>query len=230
MVGRDYVIPAVTEGKDVNVETGFVFASPPRLTIDRNKDYRAVIRTNLGNFTVDLFENNAPRMVNSFVFLADRGYYNGTYFHRMVPDLFIHGGDRNTLNDDPSDDGFGGPGYLLNDEINWNDYGFSQEKQDSLSALGYASNSTVRSIKLKKFSVAAASTLPNAIGSQFFIVTAEDDDPRLTDMAGKYTVFGEVILGKDTVSRLAAIEVDAKDALIPRPVMKLTINSIDIIN
>ena len=86
------------------------YAQPPLMTIDPNATYTAIFRTNLGEFTVELFVSQTPLTVNSFVFLAQEGFYNGLMFHRVIPDFMIQGGD-------PTGTGFEGPGYQYRDEI-----------------------------------------------------------------------------------------------------------------
>lgn len=87
------------------------YASAPPMTLDLNKKYTAVVKTSKGDFTIDLFAKDAPKTVNSFVFLAQNHFYDGLDFHRVVPGFVIQGGD-------PKGDGSGGPGYKLPDEIN----------------------------------------------------------------------------------------------------------------
>jgi cyclophilin family peptidyl-prolyl cis-trans isomerase len=227
-VGKDYVLPIVSGDRTTRVETGFVYKNPPTRTIDLNRDYRATLKTNRGNIVLDLYENAAPNNVNNFVYLANQNYYDGTYFHRLVSDLFLQGGDRNTLNDDPADDGFGGPGYILNDEINWNANGYSDIKRTELTAAGYTSNTKVTSKPLRKYSVAMANSGVNTNGSQFFIMLAADQDTRLQQMDGRYTVIGEVILGRDVLQDIAAIEVDAANPLVPRPIRKVVLYDVEI--
>ena len=86
------------------------YPSPPLMTIDTSANYTATIRTNQGPFTVDLFASQAPKTVNSFVFLAQDGFYDGVIFHRVIPEFMIQGGD-------PTGTGFNGPGYRYEDEI-----------------------------------------------------------------------------------------------------------------
>src|SRR6478735_100743 len=85
------------------------YASPPAMSIDAGKKYTAVLDTNRGKITVDLFPKDAPKTVNNFVFLAREGFYDGTVFHRVIPDFMIQGGD-------PEGSGRGGPGYKFEDE------------------------------------------------------------------------------------------------------------------
>ncbi|MFO2548124.1 peptidylprolyl isomerase [Alicyclobacillus cycloheptanicus] len=72
--------------------------------------YQAVVRTNKGEFTVDLFASGAPHTVNNFVFLARDGFYDGVVFHRIIEPFMIQTGD-------PTGTGMGGPGYQFADEL-----------------------------------------------------------------------------------------------------------------
>ncbi len=82
-----------------------------------NKDYTgttqilAEITTHEGKIVVDLNFKAAPNTVANFVELANSGFYNGLYFHRVIPGFMIQGGD-------PNGDGTGGPGYTIDDEVN----------------------------------------------------------------------------------------------------------------
>jgi len=86
------------------------FNSPPAMQIDPDKDYQAVIRTEKGDITLDLFEKQTPITVNNFVVLARLGYFDDTTFHRVIPDFMAQGGD-------PTGTGRGGPGYRFRDEF-----------------------------------------------------------------------------------------------------------------
>ena len=85
------------------------FSAPPPMTIDKAKTYVATVDTSEGSFEITLDPEDAPKTVNSFVFLANEGFYDGLDFHRIVTDFVIQGGD-------PNGDGTGGPGYTLPDE------------------------------------------------------------------------------------------------------------------
>lgn len=80
------------------------------MTIDPNKKYTATIETEKGNIVIELFAKDAPVTVNSFVFLARQGYYDGVTFHRVIPGFVAQGGD-------PLGTGLGGPGYYFANEI-----------------------------------------------------------------------------------------------------------------
>ena len=78
--------------------------------IDNDRRYRAVIETNKGDITVELFAQEAPRTVNNFVFLALNRFYDGILFHRVLEDFMAQTGD-------PTGTGRGGPGYSFDDEF-----------------------------------------------------------------------------------------------------------------
>ena len=85
-------------------------AAPPPMTIDTSASYKAVINTNKGSITLELFAKDSPITVNNFVFLAEEGFYDGIIFHRVIPDFMIQGGD-------PTGTGTAGPGYQFVDEV-----------------------------------------------------------------------------------------------------------------
>jgi peptidyl-prolyl cis-trans isomerase B (cyclophilin B) len=71
----------------------------------------ATLHTNHGEIRIELFPEDAPKTVDNFEELARKGFYDGTTFHRVIPDFMIQGGD-------PRGDGTGGPGYTFEDEPN----------------------------------------------------------------------------------------------------------------
>ncbi|WP_232699418.1 peptidylprolyl isomerase [Brevibacillus daliensis] len=83
----------------------------PEMTLDINKNYQAVIDTNKGSFTIELFAKDAPKAVNNFIFLAKDDFYDGVTFHRIMKSFMIQTGD-------PLGNGTGGPGYQFEDELN----------------------------------------------------------------------------------------------------------------
>lgn len=86
------------------------YDSYPTFIIDPNKRYDAIILTEKGEIRLRLFANLSPQAVNSFVFLATQGFYDGLTFHNVLTDYIAQGGD-------PTGSGQGGPGYTFNDEI-----------------------------------------------------------------------------------------------------------------
>jgi peptidyl-prolyl cis-trans isomerase B (cyclophilin B) len=108
------------------------YSSPPPLTIDSDKNYSAVLDTSRGEIVCELFAKDAPTTVNNFVFLARDKFYDGTAFHRAIPDFMIQGGD-------PTGTGRGGPGYRFADEVKGNPH---KHEVGSLSMANAGPNTT----------------------------------------------------------------------------------------
>ena len=115
----------------------------------------------------ELYPDKAPNTVNNFISLANKGFYDGLTFHRVIPGFMIQGGC-------PQGTGMGGPGYEINGEFSAN--GFRQN--DLKHTLGVLSM--------------ARTMAPNSAGSQFFIMVAPA--PHLD---GQYAAFGQVTEGQD---------------------------------
>jgi len=86
------------------------YSAPPPMVIDTGKQYTATIETEKGNLVLELFASDVPITVNNFVFLAREGFYDGTTFHRVIPDFMAQGGD-------PTGTGRGNAGYRFEDEF-----------------------------------------------------------------------------------------------------------------
>jgi len=86
------------------------YSSYPPMTIDASKTYTATITTDIGPFTVQLDPKSAPKAVNSFVFLANKHFFDCITFHRVIPSFVDQTGD-------PTGTGSGGPGYQFADEL-----------------------------------------------------------------------------------------------------------------
>lgn len=136
----------------------------------------AVFSTSQGEIEVIFFPDKAPKTVANFIELTQKGFYDGTKFHRVIKDFMIQGGDPFSKNDALRGQwGTGGPGYQFDDEIN--------------------------SEKLVRGVLAMANAGPNTNGSQFFIVTAVAT-PWLD---GRHTVFGRVVNGIEAVDAISAV-------------------------
>ncbi len=157
------------------------------------KNRRAVIHTDFGDIVLAFFPDEAPNHVHNFIELAQRGFYDGTTFHRVIPGFMIQGGDPNSKDADRMRHGTGGPGYQLKAEFNKRPH-----KRGTLSM--------------------ARSQQPDSAGSQFFICVA--DAPYLD---GQYTVFGEVVDGMDVVDKIVSQERDARDNPLKRIAMTVNI-------
>ena len=141
----------------------------------------ALIETNFGNIKIKLLPEIAPETVRNFVTLATSNFYDGTLFHRVIPNFMIQGGDPNTKESDKSVWGQGGPGYNLKAEFN--------------------SRSHLRGIVSM-----ARSTDPDSAGSQFFIVTSDS-----TFLDRQYTVFAEVVEGLEIADKIVNLPRDGND-------------------
>jgi cyclophilin family peptidyl-prolyl cis-trans isomerase len=86
------------------------YSDCPPMIIDPNKQYVATLHTEKGDIQLELFADEAPLAVNSFVFLAEHGWFDGVTFHRVIPGFVAQAGD-------PSGTGMGGPGYAFDNEI-----------------------------------------------------------------------------------------------------------------
>ena len=158
--------------------------SAPRATGAGSADARVVLETAQGPITIRLRPEVAPKTCANFLKLVRERFYDGLTFHRVVPGFVIQGGDPNSRNDNPFDDGQGSPGYTVPAEF---------------------------SLKHKKGSVAMA-RMPDVVnhdrasnGSQFYIALRD-----LPSLDGGYTVFGEVVAGWETIDKIVALA-DRKD-------------------
>lgn len=159
--------------------------SPPAMTIDPNKMYTATIQLEKGGeIVVELYPKEAPVTVNSFVFLARQGYYDGVTFHRVIPGFMAQGGD-------PTGTGTSGPGYTFENEPS------PLRRHDKPGVLSMAN---------------AGGLATN--GSQFFItfvptpaLDGYGPDGSLKNCAQRgvscHTVFGNVIQGMDVVNGIS---------------------------
>ena len=84
--------------------------SPPSGALDTSKTYTAVLKTEAGDITVELYADRAPRTVENFINLSRSGFYDGTTFHRVINGFMAQAGD-------PTGTGTGGPGYQFDDEF-----------------------------------------------------------------------------------------------------------------
>lgn len=141
----------------------------------------AVIETNKGTIRIELLEQDAPKTTENFILLAQRGYYNGIIFHRVIKGFMIQGGD-------PTGTGRGGQsawGGKFDDEI--------------------IEGSDVYRQGYKAGTVAMANAGPNTNGSQFFIMHVDYPLPP------KYAIFGRVTEGQDVVNAIATTPTESGD-------------------
>lgn len=189
----------------------------PQLNLDKVDGPKATLKTSYGDIEIQLFPEQAPMTVENFVRLAQKGYYDGTTFHRVISDFMIQGGD-------PQGDGTGGTSI-------WN-HPFEDEFSRELFNLRGA--------------LSMANSGPNTNGSQFFIVQNKNMPKRYIKqmepagypkeiinaykqggtpwLDGRHTVFGQVISGMDVVDKIAK----AKKNKLDKPLEDIKIDSIKI--
>ena len=141
-----------------------------------------ILETSRGDMKLKLFPDIAPNHCNNFKKLANSGFYDETGFHRLIPGFMIQGGDINSRDANPKNDGRGGPGWTVDAEFN--------DRPHKRGTLSMARSRDV-----------------NSAGSQFFICAA--DAPHLD---GKYTVFGEVIEGDHVIDKIILSTTEYSDA------------------
>lgn len=191
----------------------------PQLNSDKNTGLRAVIKTNKGDMTVRLFPEHAPKTVENFVGLANKGYYDGVIFHRVIPNFMIQGGD-------PTGSGMGGDSFFGGN--------FEDEFSTDLFNLNGA--------------LSMANAGPNTNSSQFFIVTMSDLPEQMAsqlEQAGypeeivntykekggtpwldqKHTVFGQLVEGYDVADTIQNVKKNAMD----KPNKDIVIETISIL-
>jgi len=152
----------------------------------------AVIETDYGNITIDLFENIAPMHVTAIKKMISEKFYDGLYFHRVIPHFVIQGGDPNSRDNDKENDGMG------------------QDDQPMIKA-EFSSIQHKRGI----LSMARKGNDINSATSQFFICVA--NAPSLDN---QYTIFGKVIDGMDAVDKIVNLERDIRDNPVKTAYMK----------
>lgn len=155
-----------------------------------------------GTMKLELYPDMAPNTVANFITLANRGFYNGLTFHRIVSNFMIQGGD-------PSGDGTGGVTLAdLKDDGTTEKYGIKGE----FSANGYEKNTLRHEKGVISMARSDYSNLGlyeegyNSAGSQFFIMTEDNGT-----LNGQYAAFGKIIEGWDVLDQIKSVEVTKAD-------------------
>lgn len=147
----------------------------PTDTVQREKVIE--ISTNYGSIYIWLFKDT-PKHRDNFIKLVDSGFYNNTTFHRIIPGFMIQGGDPNSKDADPNNDGSGGPGYTIPAEI------MAKYKN---------TRGTVAAARLGN----SVNPLKASSGCQFYINVVNN-----THLDNEYTVFGQVIKGLEAADSI----------------------------
>lgn len=143
-------------------------------TFEKISATTAIIKTDKGDITLELYPKDAPKTVTNFATLSKNGYYDGLTFHRVEPGFVIQGGD-------PNGNGTGGNsiyGAKFEDELNPNTDSYKAGYQEGVLAMANAG--------------------PNTNSSQFFIMLANN-----STLPKNYTIFGKVTSGLDVVHKIA---------------------------
>jgi len=135
-------------------------ANLPFDMLDQNKSFTAILKTNKGSMTLELFTSESPITVSNFVSLSKSGFYDNVIFHRVIQDFMVQGGD-------PDGTGRGGPGYKFADELS--------NTQPPLNR------------RYLRGTLAMANSGPNTNGSQFFIVHKDAALPSNYTIFGQLT-------------------------------------------
>lgn len=221
------ILPAIQNPQSIDLFRND-FNTKPEFKINPQLDYQAYIETNYGRISIDLFEKNAPNNVNNFIYLAQNGYYTNTKFHRLIKDFLLQGGDRNTLNSNLSDDGQGRPGYLIDDEINWDSLELTSERRTVLTELGFKNTPGITTPKFAKYIIGLANGGANTNGSQFFILINNNSDARVRELDGMYTPLAMVTSGFDVLDEIAKVSVENAESQSPKPSQDIIIQKIEI--
>jgi peptidylprolyl isomerase len=164
------------------------------------KKMTAILHTNQGDITIELFDKATPNTVANFTKLAKEGFYNGVKFHRVIKGFMIQGGDPLTKDDSKVNLwGTGGPGYAFPDELGGTN---ANNKNDA-------------------GTISMANSGANTNGSQFFINTAPNNF-----LDGKHVVFGKVVSGMDTVTKIE--NTPTTGSPFDRPLSPMVIESITV--
>lgn len=157
----------------------------------------AVMETDRGTIVIRLLSDLAPMTVDHFVDLAESGFYTRTVFHRVLPSKMIQGGDPNSKDNDPYNDGQGNSGKFLRAEFSSRPF----------------SRGTV--------AMARQPGDPNSSSSQFFIVLE-----RSPEWDGDYTLFGEVVEGLEVADEISRTPLSKDERLKSRPAVAIRIKKI----
>ncbi|RDV15120.1 peptidylprolyl isomerase [Pontibacter diazotrophicus] len=168
----------------------------------KGKDQLVTIETPQGEIKLILFDDT-PQHKENFLKLAREGFYDGTTFHRVIDGFMIQGGDPNTKDSEPRNDGAGSPGYTVPAEIN--------------PAHKHVRGAVAAARQDDRVNPSKASS-----GSQFYIVENQQGTPMLD---GVYTVFGQVVDGLDVVDKIAEQPKDGRDRPLSDIKMKVKVEN-----
>ncbi len=158
--------------QSINNSTGNQSVNNTNNSTVKNMSHVITIKTNMGDISFTTYDADAPNTVKNFITLAEKGFYDGLIFHRVIPGFMIQGGD-------PTGTGMGGPGYKFDDELNPDTQSYKAGYQTGV--------------------VAMANSGPNTNGSQFFIMVADYPLPNNYSIFGK-VILGQDVA--DAISKV----------------------------
>ena len=168
----------------------------PDQVIDPAHAYRATLTTAKGKIVIDLFPKTAPKNVNAFVFLAQKGYYNNITFHRVLTDFMAQTGD-------PTGTGSGSPGFTVPLEV------VASIKYDQAGRVGMARASD-----------------PNSAGSQFFITFGPQPGLNPGPQGPGYTIIGQVSSGMDVVRSIKIRDPETNPNFVGDTLVSVTVEDV----
>lgn len=191
---------STTASKVVIKKTTIKKSSKPALKQEKKKMTDATqkvvdLKTSKGTITVRFFSDLAPNHVKNFIELGEKGYYNGTKFHRVIPGFMIQGGDPNTKTADSRSWGMGGSGKNVKAEFN--------AKHHARGVLSMARSQD-----------------PDSASSQFFICVA---DAGFLDK--QYTAFGEVVKGMEVADAIVSAPTRGETPVEPVAIESFTVRA-----
>ncbi|GEL68175.1 peptidylprolyl isomerase [Marinilactibacillus psychrotolerans] len=192
----------------------------PQLAEKNENALTATIKTNKGDITVRLFPEHAPKTVENFIGLAEKGYYDGVIFHRVIPNFMIQGGD-------PTGSGMGGESlWGGNFEDEFSPELFNLKGALSMANAGPATNSS-------QFFIVTMSELPEQMIPQLEqagfpeeIINAYKQNGGTPWLDQKHTVFGQVVNGYEVAETIENVERNAMD----KPNEDVVIETIEVHN
>lgn len=205
VVGLSYWAGSSTPSPIIELEEGEITAP---LTPEAQEIYQPVIKndmnpvaileTSKGTIEIELFADQMPITAGNFEKLISEGFYDGTLFHRVIPNFMVQGGDPLTKTDEVFRYGTGGPGYAIADE-----------------------HIAGEDLSNTRGTISMANSGPNSGGSQFFINVADNTflDFDKEPLQSKHPVFGRVIVGMEVIDEIVAVERNERD--LPREPIRI---------
>lgn len=181
-----------TENKENNTDNMTyedIYKATAKQFSDNKNPIAIIVMENGEAIAFEMYGDKAPNTVLNFISLANKGFYDGVIFHRVIGNFMIQTGD-------PLGNGTGGPGYTIEGEFSNNDCDNDIAHEAGVVSMARQGNPYYPALAY------------NTAGSQFFVCT---DSNNVKHLDGDYAAFGKVIYGMDTVYAIASVETDSND-------------------